>query len=350
MAKKQTLGQQIYQKQIKRIERYIKKKEKEGYVFKDKESLIPKMPKRVTQKAIERITSFKSRSLLENATKESVQRIEQIKEYQREQKLQEARIKAEENIRKSPEKSVLEIADEVTAKTEGTEYWNGEYYEGEGWIAEKIKEADERRRLEESDKISIDEIVEEIKDDPQKIEELRQKLYDEGVQIEREELADWYQYERDKFYEPRHGINFERVEKKSDEPVDFVDAVLSTVEDMIDTYDSYVSSQSQWGDFFKEEKLRYSTTLRNILNGAINSFGREKVALNCERNAIQLIQIINEILYDSGGGSNKDNYYNTINSRIVEFAEILKGSALTLEENEQFTELTPDDEGDEYEY
>lgn len=60
--KKLTPMQAAYQKELKRINRYIRTKERQGYKF--SESLeIPSMPKRVTQKALRTIKAITGRKL-----------------------------------------------------------------------------------------------------------------------------------------------------------------------------------------------------------------------------------------------------------------------------------------------
>lgn len=59
---KQTKNQAAYEKEIKRLERYVKKYEKLGVIF--PEDIIPDMPKRVTAKRLKEIQKTKSRTLL----------------------------------------------------------------------------------------------------------------------------------------------------------------------------------------------------------------------------------------------------------------------------------------------
>ena len=60
-----TANQKEYKKQIKRIENFIKKKQKEGFIFTELPKDMPSLtiPKRVTKKALENIKSFKTQSL-----------------------------------------------------------------------------------------------------------------------------------------------------------------------------------------------------------------------------------------------------------------------------------------------
>lgn len=60
-----TANQKEYKKQINRIKNFIKRKEKEGFVFTEFPKYMPSLtvPKRVTKKALENIQSFRTQSL-----------------------------------------------------------------------------------------------------------------------------------------------------------------------------------------------------------------------------------------------------------------------------------------------
>ena len=65
-----TLNQKIYKKELNRIKKYIRAKEKEGFIFVEFPSDMPDlnaMPKRVTKAAIERVRSFRTKSLLKGS-------------------------------------------------------------------------------------------------------------------------------------------------------------------------------------------------------------------------------------------------------------------------------------------
>lgn len=59
-------SQQEYKKEIRRIQRLINKVEKEGYIF--PEDVVPKIPKRVTKKALEKIKAIKASDIYKSAT------------------------------------------------------------------------------------------------------------------------------------------------------------------------------------------------------------------------------------------------------------------------------------------
>jgi hypothetical protein len=85
--KKKTANQQAYQKERKRLLQAINRAEKKGYVF--DENLVPNVPKRVTQKALERIRQTKPNQLyskavyLDQDTGEVIPALERKKEVRR---------------------------------------------------------------------------------------------------------------------------------------------------------------------------------------------------------------------------------------------------------------------------
>ena len=63
--KKRTENQKAFQKQRKRLLQAVRRAEKQGYVFSD--DIVPKMPKRVTKKQLNKITNLKPKDLYKNA-------------------------------------------------------------------------------------------------------------------------------------------------------------------------------------------------------------------------------------------------------------------------------------------
>lgn len=66
MKQKLTKNQQLWEKEQKRVERFIKRKTKEGFKFDNIE--LPTRPKRVTEQAIQRMKDIKPKKLYEQAT------------------------------------------------------------------------------------------------------------------------------------------------------------------------------------------------------------------------------------------------------------------------------------------
>lgn len=85
---------------------------------------------------------------------------------------------------------------------------------------------------------------------------------------------------------------------------------------------------SGWTDFFTEAKRRDKNILENMLEGAIRQEGADVIASRLEAHAYEVLSIVQEILYGSGG---KDG--NQVNNDFARFSQILLGRGLTVEES-----------------
>lgn len=85
---------------------------------------------------------------------------------------------------------------------------------------------------------------------------------------------------------------------------------------------------SGWTDFFTEAKRRDKNILENMLEGAIRQEGADVIAARLEAHAYEVLSIVQEILYGSGG---KDG--NQVNNDFARFSQILLGRGLTVEES-----------------
>lgn len=108
------------------------------------------------------------------------------------------------------------------------------------------------------------------------------------------------------------------------------DVVLDTILDMIANW----SPNSGWMDWWEEIKEADKNKLANILAGAITMDGRDEVAKRLEANAVEAIELANEILYDSDG-----QYGEEVNKRFARFVEILRGRPLTIDESIEITDM-----------
>lgn len=85
---------------------------------------------------------------------------------------------------------------------------------------------------------------------------------------------------------------------------------------------------SGWAEFFTESKHRDKNILENMLEGAIRQEGADVIAARLEAHAYEVLSIVQEILYGSGG---KDG--NQVNNDFARFSQILLGRGLTVEES-----------------
>ena len=112
-----------------------------------------------------------------------------------------------------------------------------------------------------------------------------------------------------------------------------VDKVLNQVESEIDRW----SPPTYWSDWLKQHKENTVVNpMKNMLNGAISSEGRRAVAMRLEKQASSVIDIVNQLLYGSGGKGH--HVEDDDRTNLVAFAVIIKGRSLTPDESIEATD------------
>ena len=112
-----------------------------------------------------------------------------------------------------------------------------------------------------------------------------------------------------------------------------VDKVLNQVESEIDRW----SPPTYWSDWLKQHKENtVINPMKNMLNGAISSEGRRAVAMRLEKQASSVIDIVNQLLYGSGGKGH--HVEDDDRTNLVAFAVIIKGRSLTPDESREATD------------
>lgn len=112
-----------------------------------------------------------------------------------------------------------------------------------------------------------------------------------------------------------------------------VDKVLNQVESEIDRW----SPPTYWSDWLKQHKENtVINPMKNMLNGAIASEGRRAVAMRLEKQASSVIDIVNQLLYGSGGKGH--HVEDDDRTNLVAFAVIIKGRSLTPDESIEATD------------
>lgn len=112
---------------------------------------------------------------------------------------------------------------------------------------------------------------------------------------------------------------------------DETEIVLQQVESLINRW----APDANWTPAFVEWKRQDRNILISILNGEINRSGREVVARRIQLHAEEIINIVETVLYASGGGDYKITGAgrNNIQFDITRFAAIIKGDPLTPQES-----------------
>ena len=112
-----------------------------------------------------------------------------------------------------------------------------------------------------------------------------------------------------------------------------VDKVLNQVESEIDRW----TPPTYWSDWLKQHKENTVVNpMKNMLNGAIASEGRRAVAMRLEKQASSVIDIVNQLLYGSGGKGH--HVEDDDRTNLVAFAVIIKGRSLTPDESIEATD------------
>ena len=112
-----------------------------------------------------------------------------------------------------------------------------------------------------------------------------------------------------------------------------IDKVLNQVESELDRW----TPPSHWSDWLKQHKENtVINPMKNMLNGAIASEGRRAVAMRLEKQASSVIDIVNQLLYGSGGKGH--HVEDDDRTNLVAFAVIIKGRSLTPDESIEATD------------
>ncbi len=100
--KKQTENQKAYQKERRRLLQAVRRAEKQGYIF--PEDVVPKLPKRVTKKRLEKIQKIKPKQLYKKAVFIYQETGEIVHAEQRKQEVKQEAIKKAKETRKRKKK------------------------------------------------------------------------------------------------------------------------------------------------------------------------------------------------------------------------------------------------------
>lgn len=92
-----------------------------------------------------------------------------------------------------------------------------------------------------------------------------------------------------------------------------------------------------WSDELKAYKQRDRDRGWGILQGAIDSLGKETVARNVNANAVEVIELENKILYESGNEYREDSRSGAINLALNRFQAILYGRPLSIRDSIKYT-------------
>ena len=376
--KKLTPMQEAYKKEQNRIKNFIRRAEKRGYHF--EEGLIPEMPKRVTQKALEDIKRINQYKLYKHS--EFYRNESDIHEPGRARRQFEREISAQAGAHTRQVNKLMrehgldrDEANKIYWKQrkEKRQRENNQYAREHGYDSwEDLQEANRKyehdRELQELQE-EIDEYTQQnvqevpvtvevphIKPAPlfetkqEKLERLKKELEEVQKEIEEEKEQSTYTEEEientpsDFFKEVMKKINEQgkgareryydnnkdRIPNDTNTPPERTTLVLNTIEDMINSWEP----DPRWSEYWTGVKEDDKNRLDRMLQNAIENEGRTTVAERLERQAEYAISLADAICYGSGS---KGNGRDDVNRAFTEFSAIIMGRNLTFEENAKWT-------------
>lgn len=274
-----------YEKQIRRIKRFVRRATKRGYDFPD--TAIPKRPKTITEASVRKAASLTPDVLYKKATytKNTGEVITGLEGRKHER--QQAAIKAAET-RRASKPSSLSYGNIVKQP-----------------LTPKTKSKSKSKRPSKPNQRQIPK-TKKPKKTPQ-----------------------------DRFYE-----SGDKKKGSRKEPVDRTEKVLGNVFETLENMINQWSPSSNWSTSLTIVKTKDKNLAKAILNSAIMQQGREQVAKNCEKYAAEIIPMLEEILYASGSkeGNFKDGR-TQVNFDIIRFQSMLLDRATTPEENWELVDV-----------
>ena len=208
----------------------------------------------------------------------------------------------------------------------------------ENWLGEEIPKTVRKSELEKMQK-ALKNIYEYVRYyDPLK------EVYIIGTERRRQERAEasrkaWETRrrkarERDQFWEEFDEQFPEVTEEYYDSLPEFKLQILEQIEDMIDEWQPAPTWSSELNSLKTEDK----NLLKSIFDGARSSLGDEQLATNIQQNSVELLSLLNQIMYESGNKyklSGRDG----IHFAIQRVRDIFYGRASTVRESMELTDF-----------
>lgn len=309
--------EQEYKKQRRRVKQLVGRLEKRGY--KVPETIIPKQPKRITQKSVQRLEKITSEYIYGHRKTKYVTESGKAVKGTEGVKIERSRsAKKGHETRKVMKQEIERITSDIT-NLKDTAKQRG-YLFPKGYL-EDIEKRIQTMTVEDLKKVTEAEILSSkgvMFRDPWTGTVFTGA---EGVKIE--------EYRKD--LKETHKLDQTTT---SDEATN----ILNVVQEYIDQW----TPSEHWSDWFADAKSKDVNILRNILEGAIEQEGEGAIAERLEDNADILIQLMSKIMYDSGDSedSDKEPGRSSNNRAVVEFSNILLGRSLTMKESIRLTQLS----------
>lgn len=394
MAKKKVKSdiQIQYEKQLKRVQQFIRRAEKRGYTF--PKNIIPQKLQRPTKKSVEKISAmtpeyFYSKAKFTKPNTGEIVKGSEGRKYERRHSAEKAaetrffkrtgiekavakEIKRQEDAKKRQEKAKIKQEkreakrrkNKTVSTTSEARYDEFDASDIEDKVIKYNQIQIEIKRLKEVvknlrevgesrgylfKKGYLDKIDDFIDEASRAADNIGSPIYDQ-ILLELETITEeailssqevifkdpwtgtaFKGYEGVKIEKHREQIAKE-YEQNFDTPVNETTLVL----DMIREYIKNWAPSNLWSDWFTDVKGKDKNILERILNGAITNDGEDAVAQRCQEHATELLEIVESVLYNSGGKKGRD----TITFDLVRFSAIVMGRSLTQYESEELTNLS----------
>lgn len=302
---KLTPNQQIYQKELKLLKRRISALRRKGYIFSD--GIIPKQPKRITKKQIENIRGYRGEKLklqAESVFDEIYQQMlspKQAIEIEKNRKYERQRITKRTNLFEQVKKIFKSTISQGQPMSD--------------------KELQLWKRLDDKEQW-------EILRDRWKEEKTKEEVKKNG-----EDLEDKPNSIADKFYDENEFIDAAFSDSVE---ISATDNIIENIREQIEQW----TPSMNWTKTLENLKSQDVNAVMNMLNGAIEEYGADAVALRLQSRASEVNALLQEILYGSGDKEgNFKNAQTAVNFDLSTFSAILTGRELTRFERERIEDL-----------
>ena len=134
------------------------------------------------------------------------------------------------------------------------------------------------------------------------------------------------------------GTNQENAQEYMESLPDETVATFNTIKELIDNW----SADAKWDDELQTIKREDRDQLKSVFEGAIAELGQEQVIRNVAKNKTLIIQLVSEVLFESGNkfkifsGSGREG----VRKAIDKLATLFWGRPLTVEESKKLSSLT----------
>lgn len=310
--------QKQWKQEEKRLQRFIKAAEKRGFIF--PENVIPKEPKRVTKKSVERLqnitpTKLYSKAKYKDETGKLISGTEG-RTSERKKAASKAHSMSNKSLNPLSGKAETSIAggrqprkdkeDKSKKKTKKRKSKTKQQTKQKG------KKPTNRKKPTNKEKSKRQEPI---------FEPERQRVMKEKG-ITETEANRMVQQRKQEAKRGKQGYTRDKLPQ-------IADNVLSNVEEAISSW----SPSPNWADYYGDIKRRDKNLLERMLNAQIAKEGRRAVAERFEKHATEMKRLTNDILYGSGGKDGRDTQRD-----FAEFAQILYGRSITHEESIELAE------------